>query len=54
LREKGGLNRINLADRIDCRKYNILFIWEERKTKNPLSICKRVLVNFYIEMLLEG
>ena len=52
LREKAELTRVELADRIGCREHTIVR-WEIGKTKNPLPIYKRALVNFYKEVLLE-
>jgi DNA-binding XRE family transcriptional regulator len=51
LREKAELTRVELADRIGCREHTI-FRWEKGKTKNPLPIYKKALVNFYEEILL--
>ena len=52
LREKAELTRVELADRIGCREYTIVR-WEIGKTKNPLPIYKKALINFYKEVLLE-
>ena len=52
LREKVGLTRVELANKIGCREYTIVR-WEIGKTKNPLPIYKKALIDFYKEALLE-
>ena len=52
LREKAELTRLELANRIECREHTI-FRWETGKTKNPLPVYRKALVNFYEEVLLE-
>jgi len=52
LREKAGLTRAELAIKLDCREHTIVR-WEIGKTKNPLPIYKKALINFYKEVLLE-
>ena len=52
LREKAGLSRIDLADRIGCREYTI-YRWEEGKTQRPLPIYKKALTAFYAEALMK-
>ena len=48
LREKAGLTRVELADKIGCREHTIVR-WEIGETKNPLPIYKKALVGFYAE-----
>ena len=50
LREKAGLTRRDLADKIGCREHTI-FRWENGENKKPLSPYRKELENFYKEML---
>ncbi|MBA7548747.1 hypothetical protein ES705_41213 [subsurface metagenome] len=52
LREKAGLTKIELADKIGCREYTIVR-WEEGKIQRPLPVYQKALANFYTEVLLE-
>ena len=52
LREKLGLSRIELADRIGCREYTIIR-WENGKIKRPLPVYQKALAEFYAEALMK-
>lgn len=50
LREKAQLTRRDLADDIGCREHTIIR-WETGKTKNPLPVYKKALLDFYKKMM---
>jgi len=52
LREKAGLTRRDLADRIGCREHTIIR-WENGENKKPLSPYRKELEKFYTEMLIK-
>jgi DNA-binding XRE family transcriptional regulator len=46
LREKSGLTRRDLADKIGCREHTIVR-WENRENKKPLSPYQKELEKFF-------
>ena len=52
LREKAGLTRRDLADKIGCREHTIVR-WENGENKKPLSPYRKELEKFYEEMLIK-
>jgi len=52
LREKAGLTRRDLADKIGCREHTIVR-WENGEIKKPLSPYRKQLESFYEEMLIK-
>ena len=52
LREKAGLTRRDLADKIGCREHNIVG-WENGENKKPLSPYRKELEKFFSEMLMK-
>jgi DNA-binding XRE family transcriptional regulator len=52
LREKAGLTRRDLADKISCREHTIVR-WENEENKKPLSPYRKELEKFYSEMLMK-
>ena len=52
LREKAGLTRRDLADRIGCREHTIIR-WENGENKKPLLPYRKELEKFYAEMLIK-
>ena len=52
LREKAGLTRRDLADKIGCREHTIIR-WENGENKKPLSPYRKELEKFYEEMLIK-
>ena len=54
LREKAGLTRRGLADKIGCREHTI-FRWEngEKENKKSLSPYRKELEKFYTEALMK-
>jgi len=52
LREKAGLTRRDLSDRIGCREHTIVR-WENGEINKPLSPYRKELEKFYAEMLIK-
>jgi DNA-binding XRE family transcriptional regulator len=46
LREKAGLTRRDLADKIGCREHTIVR-WENGENKKPLSLYRKELEKFF-------
>jgi DNA-binding XRE family transcriptional regulator len=52
LREKAGLTRRDLADKIGCREHTIIK-WENGENKKTLSPNRKELEKFYTEALMK-